>query len=132
MNNQDDTFFSLDEAWDAGIKNKVVDLLGQKSAKLRALGILDKIDEAGKALGVTPDKIQVATYMRDNKIFDEKEAVEKLYSKTETEVPVPETPTPVTKDNLAAKVHEAVGGDEDVFNPEELLAGLSAKLYPEK
>lgn len=103
----DDTFFSLDEAWDQGLKQKTEAMLEEKSGQLRALGILDQMDAAAQELGVSQiDKTKIAEYMWDTKTFDPKQAVSEVYP---ANTPL-QNDEPISRENLGNRIGESLGG----------------------
>jgi hypothetical protein len=135
-----ETYLTIEEAWEAGFGPKVDKLLedkiANKSGRLRALHLLDEMDTAAEEMGISIDKVKVATFMKENEIFDPKEAVGKLYSPEQRQDFQPNSdsqqkvPTGITKENLFEKVHEVVSGGEEEnleFSFDSLAAKLSSK-----
>jgi len=136
--NDNETFFSVDEAFNVGFKPKIEQMLEQKlaekSARLRALGILDQMDQAAADLGLENiNKAAVAQHMKDTDTFDPKQAVVDLYGKNQTSnqtsQPEPASSGPMTKGNLAEKLHQAFSSQEPEEESLEIdIEALQAKL----
>ena len=113
MNDDNDTYFSLDEAWDQGLRQKTEAMLEEKSGRLRALGILSKVDQAAEERGITFDqtsKVKALEFMRDNGLADNPgEALDQLYPNQSTQ-PSSQSNEPLTRQNLGDRIGESLGG----------------------
>ena len=70
--------------------------------------LLDTLEGLQEAYGQEFDKQKILDLMSDEHIGNPNEAVEKLYGKLPEELIEPEVPEPVTRDNIASKLYEAV------------------------
>ena len=136
----DNAFLSADEAFEAfkpQFDKLVEDKISQKSGRLEALTMLDRMDETAQTLGLPQvDKVKVATYMKENNLFDPDQAVRAVYSgsseNSEGSTIAPhvtqQVREPITRSNLQQKIHDSFGEEQEDFSPEALFAGLRAQL----
>jgi len=118
-----DDFFTPEDL-DRLVDNK----LASKSARLRALGLLDEISQAKTALGVEAPNETIAQHMKDSGIFDPREAVQSFAAGVDKGGQPEDRQAPMT----TAGMRQAVSKWSSSLEPEEpsydLSAALAAKL----